>query len=251
MDLGLTDQVALVTGGTRGIGEATVRAFAAEGARVAFTYTTAKEYAAELVRRLGGQERALALPYDLGDPASVEGLVPAVSAHFGAVDVLVANAIRRPTPRPVTPFEEHDPTDWATFLDSNLRATLRTVQTALPAMRQRGHGRIALVSSHVARRGHSGQEVYAAAKSALHGFARSLARNAGPDGVLVNVVSPGLTTTRDALGFFPPEQLERAAATMPTGRLGSPEEVARLITFYCSAANENITGELLSLTGPG
>lgn len=140
---------------------------------------------------------------------------------------------------------------WAALIDDNLTATLRTVQTALSGMRRRGHGRIVLISSHLAARGQEGQEVYTAAKSALHGFALSLARAVGPDGVLVNVVSPGLTTTEGALHHLPSAVLERAAASMPTGRLGTPEEVARAVVFYSSAANENITGELVSLVGRG
>ncbi|MEU5697432.1 SDR family NAD(P)-dependent oxidoreductase [Streptomyces aurantiacus] len=251
MDLGLTDRVALVTGGTRGIGEATVRAFAAEGARVALTYTGSKDRAAALVHELGGPERALSVRYDLSDPGHVAALVPTVERHFGAVDVLVANAVRRPAERPAPGFENLDPAVWSALLDDNLTATLRTVQSALPGMRGRGHGRIVLISSHLAARGQAGQEVYTAAKSALHGFALSLARDAGPDGVLVNVVSPGLTTTEGALCHLPAAVLEKAAAAMPTGRLGTPAEVARLVVFYGSAANENITGELVSLVGRG
>ncbi|MFC8518335.1 SDR family NAD(P)-dependent oxidoreductase [Streptomyces sp. NPDC057257] len=251
MDLQLKDQVVVVTGGTRGIGAATVRAFAAEGARVALTFAAAQDDADGLVAELGGPERALAVRYDLADPGSVEDLVPAVERHFGQVDVLVANAVRRPARRPEPGFEHLDPADWSAVLRDNLTATLRTVQTALAGMRDRGHGRIALISSHLATRGQAGQEIYTAAKAALHGFALSLARDAGPDDVLVNVVSPGLTTTEDALRALPPAVLERAAAAMPTGRLGTPEEVARLIVFYCSPANRNITGELVSLVGRG
>ncbi|KAB8169923.1 SDR family oxidoreductase [Streptomyces sp. 3MP-14] len=251
MDLGLRDRVAVVTGGTGGIGEATVRAFAAEGARVVLTYRAAAGRAAELVDQLGGPERALAVRYDLADAESVEALVPAVEKHFGAVDTLVANAVRRPEQGPGADFATLDPAEWSAQLHHNLTATIRTVQTALPGMRTRGHGRIGLISSHLATKGEAGQEIYTAAKSALHGFALSLARAAGPDGVLVNVVSPGLTTTEGALGFLPPAVLAKAASAMPTGRLGSPEEVARAVVFYCSPANENITGELVSLTGRG
>jgi 3-oxoacyl-[acyl-carrier protein] reductase len=116
-------------------------------------------------------------------------------------------------------------------------------------MRRRGGGRAVLVSSHVATRGAAGQEPYGTAKAALHGFAVSLARAVGPHGVLVNVVSPGLTATPDALAHLPPAVLTAAAAGMPTGRLCDPEDVARLIVFYASAANRNISGEVLSMVG--
>lgn len=248
MDLGLRDKVVVVTGGTRGIGEATVREFAAEGARVVATYATDKDRAARLVNELG-PDRALALHYDLADPDSVERLIPAVISRWGTVDVLVANAVRRLPRRPRTTFDELCPDEWMDFLNENVSATLRTVQVAVGCMRRQASGRIALVSSHVAGRGDAGQEAYGAAKAALHGFAASLARSLGRYGVLVNVISPGLTTTKEALEFLPADVLSRAAAGMPTGRLDSPEDVARLIVFYCSAANANISGEVVSMVG--
>ncbi|MGA5305649.1 SDR family NAD(P)-dependent oxidoreductase [Nucisporomicrobium flavum] len=247
MDLGLRGKVVVVTGGTGGIGEAAVRAFTAEGARVVATYAANKDRAADLAEELGPQ--VLLLRYDLADPDSVERLVPEVVDRFGGIDVLVASAVRRPARPPGPAFDEIDPAEWADTLHTNIDPTLRTVQLAVAAMRGRGGGRVVLVSSHVATRGDAGQEAYGAAKAALHGFAVSLARSVGPHGVLVNVVSPGLTATPDALAYLPAPVLAAAAARMPTGRLCDPHDVARLIVFYASAANQNISGEVVSMVG--
>ncbi|UQU67670.1 SDR family oxidoreductase [Couchioplanes caeruleus] len=248
MDLGLRGKVVVVTGGTGGIGEAAVRAFAAEGARVVATYASNKDRAAALAEELGAGQ-VLPVRYDLADPGSVERLVPEVTARCGGIDVLVANAVRRPARPPGPAFDEIDPAEWADTLRSNVDPTLRTVQLAVAAMRGRGGGRVVLVSSHVATRGDAGQEAYGAAKAALHGFAVSLARSVGPHGVLVNVVSPGLTATPDALAYLPAPVLAAAATRMPTGRLCDPHDVARLIVFYASAANQNISGEVVSMVG--
>ncbi|WP_282685743.1 MULTISPECIES: SDR family oxidoreductase [unclassified Streptomyces] len=251
MDLGLSGRRVLVTGGSSGIGEATARAFAAEGARVALTYRDGAKRAGLLAEELGGGEgRALALPYDLGMPETVEAVVGAVEEHWGGVDVLVANALRRAARRsPGSHLEDVPAQELGALLEDNLGRTLRTAQLVLPGMRARGWGRIGLVSSHIARDGAPGQEIYAAGKAALHGFARSLSWDAAPDGVLVNVVSPGLTRTAGVLTDLPVGIRDREQARTPTGRLSAPEDVARALVFLCSAANDNITGSVLDVSG--
>ncbi|WP_405016268.1 SDR family oxidoreductase [Kitasatospora sp. NBC_00070] len=251
VDLGLTDRVVLVTGASAGIGRQTARAFAAEGARVALTYRTGEDRARALVEELGGAaDRALAVPYDLADPGSVDAALAEVERRWGAVHVLVANALRRGRRRPPGGRTEQVPAgEWQPLLRDNLEQTLRTVQLVLPGMRARGWGRVALLSSHLTRDGAPGQEFYAAGKAALHGFARSLAWDAGPDGVLVNVVSPGLTRTDGVLADLPAELRDRETGRTPTGRLSTPDEVARTIAFLCSAANGNITGSVVEVSG--
>jgi len=251
VDTGLKGRTVLVTGGSSGIGAATARAFAAEGARVALTYRDDREAAERLAAELGS-ERGLALPvrYSLAEPATAESAVAAVEEQLGGVDVLVANAVRwaprRPTERH---FEDVPPAEWDGFLDDNLTRTLRTVQLAVPGMRARGWGRIVLISSHVALDGQRGQEFYAAAKSALHGFARSLACDVGPDGILVNVVCPGLTSTRRVRTGLPAEIRERELSRTPTGRLSLPEDIANAVVMLGSAANGNTTGQVLVVAG--
>ncbi|WP_395297493.1 SDR family NAD(P)-dependent oxidoreductase [Kitasatospora hibisci] len=251
MDLGLTGRTVLVTGASAGIGRQTARAFAAEGARVAVTYRTGEAKARALAEELGAAAgRALAVPYDLGDPDSVAAAFAEVERRWGGVDVLVANALRRGRRRPPGSRTEEVPAaEWQPLLRDNLEQTLRTVQLVLPGMRARGWGRVALVSSHLARDGAPGQEFYAAGKAALHGFARSLAWDAGPDGVLVNVVSPGLTRTEGVLADLPAEVRERERLRTPTGRLSAPEDVARTVAFLCSEANGNITGAVVDVSG--
>ncbi|MEU2182072.1 SDR family NAD(P)-dependent oxidoreductase [Streptomyces thermolilacinus] len=251
MDTGLAGRRVLVTGGSSGIGAAVARAYAHEGARVALTYRRGGEQAEWLARALGAErDAAMAVRYSLAEPDTVESAVATVTERWGGVDVLVANAVRwAPRRAPSTPFEAVAAVDWQSFLDDNLAATLRTVQLTVPGMRARSWGRIVLISSHVALNGHRGQEFYGAAKSALHGFARSLAWDVGPDGVLVNVVCPGLTTTERVLTGLPAEIRERELRATPTGRLSSPEDVARTVLFLGSAANGNMTGQTLTVAG--
>ena len=251
MDLGLRDRTVLVTGGSGGIGEAVARAFAAEDARVAVTYRSDEKSADRLAEELGsGTGRALAVRYDLAEPDTVQAAVERVRQDFGPLEVLVANAVRWGARRPAERhFEQVAPEEWWPLIAENLAPTIRTVQLAAADMRGRGWGRIVLVSSQVAVEGRRGQEFYSAFKSALHGFGRSLAADLGPDGVLVNVVCPGLTTTRRVLDGFPPGARRAETGRTATGRLSAPEDVAAAAVFLGSAANGNITGEVLAVTG--
>lgn len=248
MNLGLEGRTVLVTGATGGIGREVARGFAEEGARVAVAYRTGAEAADKLAAELGAADgRAFAVPYALDEPESPARAVAAVEERWGGLDVLVANAFRWGVRRaPGTRFEEVPDGDWLPVVEANLAPVIRTVRHALPGMRARGWGRIALISSHHTLRGLRGQEYYASAKA---GLARSLMWDVGPDGVLVNVVSPGLTTTDRVLTGLPPELLERETGVTPTGRLSSPQDIARTVVFLCSAANGNTTGEAVTVAG--
>jgi 3-oxoacyl-[acyl-carrier protein] reductase len=251
MDSGLDGKVVLVTGASSGIGLAAARAFSAEGAKIALTYASDADGAARVAEELGAAEdRAMAVRYRLGEPDSPAEAVETVRRHWGGPDVLVANAVRRTGRRaPGTRHEDVDPAAWREALEDNLADTLRTVQLVLPAMRAAGWGRIVLVSSHVVHDGARGQEFYAAAKAALHGYGRSLAWDVSADGILVNSVCPGLTTTDGVLANLPAEVLDRERQRTPTGRLSTPEEIAGAIVFLGSAANGHITGETLTVAG--
>ncbi|MEV5374511.1 SDR family oxidoreductase [Streptomyces nondiastaticus] len=250
MDLGLAGRVVLLTGATRGIGAAAARAFAAEGAKVVLTYRRAKDTADALVSELGGEDRALAVRYALDEPGSPEEAVAEATRRWGGVDVLVANAYGRGNRRPPgVRFEDVPAGEWRATLTDNLAGTVRTAQLVLPGMRARGWGRMVLLSSHVATHGRRGQEVYGAAKSALHGLARSLAWEAGQDGVLVNVVAPGLTLTEGVVEMLPPALREQERERTATGRLSEPDAVAKTVVFLASASNTNVSGQVLHVDG--
>ena len=254
MDLGLHERVVIVTGGSRGIGRAAALQFGRERARVAVTFheqrTAAEEVAAQIARD-GGE--AFAVPFDLTSFDSIRAAVAAVIARWGHVDVLVNNAVQWGTRGPwEAPLFEELPADaWQSSLRANLDGHYAAIQAVLPTMRARGWGRIVNVSSGIAVDGFPGSGPYAAAKAALHGLTRTLSKELGPAGILVNVVMPGFTLTernaarrKDMPAMF--EQVERAS---PIRRLLGPEEVTPIIVFLGSAANTAVTGEIIRSSG--
>jgi 3-oxoacyl-[acyl-carrier protein] reductase len=251
MNLGLTDRVVLVTGATGEIGMAIAEAFAAEGAKVAVAYHCDQAGATDLAARLGAADgRATAVAYELAEPDSPAAALATVAERLGPAEVLVANAMRWGRRRaPTERFEDVPPADWMPVLADNLAPTIATAQCAVAGMRAGGWGRIALISSHVATDGHRGQEFYGAAKAGLHGFARSLAWDVGPDGVLVNVVCPGLTLTKRVSTGLPAAVRQQETERTATGRLSHAVDIAAAVVFLCSAANRNITGEVLAVAG--
>jgi len=251
MDLGLAGKRVLVTGGTGGIGRAIVHAFAAEGAHVAFTYRNSAAAASAVSAALDGKTPTLAVPYDLADAASIASAISQVETAWGGIDVLVTAAVQWATLGPFLqqPFETAPEDAWLPLLRVNLEGHMRTVQHVLPGMRARRWGRIALLSSYHATEGTRGSEFYGAAKAGLHGFMRGLAWDVGPDGVFVNAIAPGITLTEQIRTRVAPERLAGEAARTPSGRLSTPEDVARVVTFVCSEANGNLTGEIIPVTG--
>lgn len=248
MDLGLSDRRVLITGATRGIGLATARIFAQEGAQVAITYHSSDTTAKRMVEELGGDDRACALRLDLADPGSIRRTVSAVEDRWGGIDAVVANAQTWVwvDPEDVPPYQDQSMDHWLALFRENVEGHMWTVRQALGGMRERGWGRIVLLSSITATYGNPGSEFYSAAKAALHGFARSLMWTR--DGVLANVVAPGGTLT-ESLEAVDPALIEKTAQETPSGRLSTAEDVARLIVFLCSAANGNINGEVVHTAG--
>ncbi|GAA5771032.1 3-oxoacyl-[acyl-carrier-protein] reductase FabG [Streptosporangium roseum] len=248
MDTELRDRVVLVTGASTGIGAATARAYGREGARVAITYRNnpdkAEKVAAD-VEAAGGQAHVVRL--DLEDLPTIGRAAATVVERWGGIDVLVANAVRwggDGPPDPGVRFEDVPLREWEAMINANLVGTAASVRAVLPGMRARGWGRIVLVSSSVAEEGLPGPGPYGTAKSGLYGLARSLAWNGGRDGILVNVVAPGLTLTDSRPGIPRPVTDALAAAT-PSRRLSNSDDVARIIVFLGSGANGNLTGEVI------
>lgn len=248
MDTGLRGRVVLVTGGSSGIGRATAVAFGAEGARVALTYRGDRDGAETTVGQVeavGGE--AVALPLDLAEPATIDAAVRAVVDRWGGIDVLVANAVAWGTRRPGhgVGLEDVPPAEWQAMLRTNLEGAFATLRATLPAMRGRRWGRIVLMSSGVAEEGLPGSWAYGAAKAGLHGLARSLAWDLGSEGILVNVVGTGFTMTDRNQASLSDEFRERAEAAVPSSRLSTAEDVASLVVFLGSAANANMSGEVV------
>ncbi|NJP95556.1 SDR family oxidoreductase [Nonomuraea sp. FMUSA5-5] len=231
----------LVTGGSSGIGAATALAYARTGADVTITYNQGADRAAEIVERVEKEGvRGAAVHLDLEDHSTI---APAV-AQAGPVDALVANAVRWGTVQPGSmAFEDVPAAEWSAALHANVAGNALLIQAVLPEMRRRQWGRIVLVSSGIAEEGVPGPGPYGTAKMALHGMARALAWEAGKDGILVNVAVAGLTVT--GVRAFPQEVLDRLAARTPSRRLSTADDMAALIVFLGSAANHNVTGEII------
>jgi NAD(P)-dependent dehydrogenase (short-subunit alcohol dehydrogenase family) len=249
MELGLRGRHVLVTGGTRGMGQAIAVAYGREHARVALTYHedagAAKDVAGK-VEAVGGE--AVVVRLDLAERASIEHAVASVSDQFGGLDVLVANAIRWPTDAS-GPIADTEPQVWEHALRTNLEGTAATVRESMPHLEKSDAGRIVLISSGVSRHGMAGATAYATAKAALDGLMAALKWEAGERGVLVNIVSPGFTVTQRNLERFPVETRESVRQQTPSRRLSAPEDVAPAVMFLGSPANGNITGTYLPVAG--
>jgi 3-oxoacyl-[acyl-carrier protein] reductase len=263
MDFGLNGRVVFLTGATSSIGVPIARAFAAEGARVVVTYhrdTDGARRVADEVESLGG--KAITVPYDLTRPEVITAAVDEVIAAWGGIDVLVLNAstVGGTSVDPV-PFEDIPADHWTAGLRADVEGTFHTVQAVLPSMKSRGWGRIVAISANVVVRGAAGDELFVVAKTALHGLSRTLATELAPFGVLSNVVAPGPTVTAGFLRRMPPEILEQIAARppeevkrvlnrgKPVGHVSTAEEVANAVVFLGSAANGNISGNALHISG--
>jgi NAD(P)-dependent dehydrogenase (short-subunit alcohol dehydrogenase family) len=241
------DKAVLVTGGTRGIGAATVRAFLAAGARVAVNGHGA-ESTAQAVARLGAGAQALAAPGDVGTVAGCRAAVGAALTAFGGLDVLVNNAgvFREAT------MEDSDEALWDWTLDVNLKGTFFTSQTALPSLRKR-RGNIVNVASESGIMGNPRCTVYCASKGGVVNLTRSMAIELAPD-VRVNAVCPGPIETDMTRSGAPAgvdyEQYHKALQEYPyLKRIGTAEEVADAILYLASDAAAFVTGAMLSIDG--
>ena len=241
----LAGRVALVTGGSRGIGRAICVDLAEHGADVAFTYRSDAEGAkttATAVEEAGA--RALALQADGADAAAPGKAVMDVIARFGRLDVLVNNAGAN---RDGVVWKMTDAA-WDDVLDADLGAAFRYTRAVVPVFREAGAGRIVNISSINGLRGKFGQSNYAAAKAGLIGFTKSVARELGSFKVTANVVAPGLIET-DMVKAMPDEAKAKSLAEIVLGALGQPEDVAAAVTFLVGPRAKHITGIVLQVDG--
>ncbi|MDP4299370.1 SDR family NAD(P)-dependent oxidoreductase [Leptothrix discophora] len=242
----LNDQVAVITGGAgrNGLGHATARAMAAQGARVVILDLERADPAAAAAD-LGPDH--LGLVADVTDKASCEAAVQAVLARFGRIDVLVNNA---GITQPVKTLEITG-ADYDRILDVSLRGTLYMSQATLPAMKRQQSGSIICISSVSAQRGGGifGGPHYSAAKAGVLGLARAMAREFGGDGIRVNCLTPGLIETDITAGKLSDERKAEINATIPLARLGRPSDIAGACVFLASELSAYCTGVTLDVNG--
>ena len=233
-------KVALVTGGSRGIGEAISKALKAEGYEVAATYAGNDEKAAAFTAETGIKT----YKWNVADYAASKAGLAQVEADLGPIDVVVANAgITRDAP-----FHRMTPEQWQEVIDTNLTGVFNTVHPVWPGMRERKFGRVIVISSINGQKGQFAQVNYAATKAGDLGIVKSLAQEGARAGITANAICPGYIATEMVMAV-PEKVRESIIGQIPTGRLGEPEEIARCVTFLASEDAAFINGSTITVNG--
>lgn len=244
--MGLLDgKVALVTGGSRGIGAAIVRTLVREGASVAFTFRSKREAAVQLIDSLRHlAPKIVAYQADVASFRHAAQVVEAVQKEFGTVDILVNNAgLNRDGV--IWKMEE---SAWDEVIAADLKGAFNYIRMVAPIFREKKGGKIITISSINGLRGKFGQTNYSAAKAGVIGLCKAVAKELGRYGVNVNVVCPGLIAT-EMISGMPEEFLQKAKEEIVLGRIGEPEDVAELVAFLASDRARHITGEVIKVDG--
>ena len=252
--LSLAGRTALVTGGSRGIGAATVRLLCQAGARVAFSYNTTADRAAALADELGGPTLCRALQQTLASPADGRALVAATLTAFGQLDILVVN--HGVWPAHDQPIATMPDAQWSSTLAINLGSVFGLVQAATahmlaqPRTEDTPRGHIILIASTAAQRGEAFHADYAASKGALISLTKSLSSELAPEGILVNCVAPGwVATEMSAAALSDPAASKKATSFIPLGRVGRVNEIAGPILFLCTPFAGFMSGEIVNVNG--
>jgi acetoacetyl-CoA reductase len=234
-------RVAIVTGGTRGIGAAISRALQASGARVAATYAGNDEAAAKFTAETG----IVAYKWDVGNFDACAAGVAQVEKEIGPVDILVNNAgITRDGF-----LHKMTPEQWSAVIRTNLDSLFNMTRPVIEGMRNRGFGRVVVISSINGQKGQAGQVNYSAAKAGDIGFVKALALEGAAKGITANVIAPGYIGTEMVQAIDPKVLETRILPLIPAGRLGQPDEIARAVVFLASDDAGYITGSTLSING--
>jgi len=242
---GLEGRVALVTGGSRGIGRAISIKLASEGAKVAVNYSRSAEKADEVVaiiKEAGGE--AFSIGFDVSDDEKAKEGIATVVEKFGSLDILVNNAgiasdgllMRTKT------------SDWQRTIDVNLSSCFYLSKAATRPMMKAKYGRIINISSVIGEMGNAGQVAYAASKSGIFGLTKSIARELGSRAITVNAITPGFIET-DMTADMTEERVEAMTSQIPLGRLGSVDDIAELVTFLAKPSAGYITGQVIGVNG--
>jgi 3-oxoacyl-[acyl-carrier protein] reductase len=250
--LSLSGKVALISGGSRGIGAATVRMFAAAGAKVAFSYRSARPQAEALAKECGATD-CHPIASDLKNPEAARALVAETVRHFGRLDILVAN--HGVWPPDDVPIERMSDEQWRSTLSINLDGVFGLVKHAVAQMKAQPRqktpaGHIVLISSTSGQRGEAFHCDYSATKGALISMTKGLSTELASAGIYVNCVAPGwVDTNMSAAALEDPKSGDEIRNTIPLGRVGKPEEIAAPVLFLCTEHASFITGEVFNVNG--
>ena len=247
--LSLEDRVAVVTGGSRGIGAAIVQMFVSAGARVLFNYQKAATEAERVVQHRGGPGRCVAVQQELTTIEAARNLVDAAVGQFWRLDMLVGNHGVWP-PQDV-PVDEMSAEQWRNTLATNLDSIFGLVKYSAAQMkRQKSGGNMVLISSTAGQRGEAFHCDYAASKGAIISMVKGLSTELARDGIYVNCVAPGwVDTDMAAPALHDPQISRKVYSTIPLGRAGKPEEIAATVLFLCTPHAGFITGEIVNVNG--
>lgn len=255
VSLSLEGKVALITGGSRGIGAETVRLFSAAGARVAFNYRSAQAQAESLAKECGGPERCLAIQQELASPQEGRTLVSKTVDAFGRLDIMVANhGVWTAEDASIATMTEEQ---WRRTVEVNLDSVFGLTQAAVARMLRQGRpargeaaGHIVFISSTAGQRGEAFHADYAVTKGALISLTKSLSSELAGEGVYVNCVAPGwVGTEMSAPALDDPATRQKIMATLPLGRVATPREIAGPVLFLCTPLAGFISGEVMNVNG--